>query len=84
MAGQMDQMNLTRRSTILGALALGLMSSPRLAHASKSPVAAISQEQLLSSWVYWLYQKGDLAAEQSAYYRDAYFRCMTRQNLGKE
>lgn len=82
MEGQMDQMNLTRRSTILGALALGLM--PRLAHASKSPVAAMSQEQLLSSWVYWLYQKGDLAVEQSAYYCDAYFRYMTRQNLGKE
>lgn len=78
MAGQMDQMNMTRRSTILGGLALGLMSSPRLAHASKPPVAAMSQEQLLSSWVYWFYQRGDLAAEQSVYYRDAYVRSMTR------
>ena len=79
MAGQMDQMNMTRRSTILGGLALGLlMSSPRLAHASKQPVAAMSQEKLLSSWVYWFYQRGDLAAEQSVYYRDAYVRSMTR------
>lgn len=78
MEGKMDQMNMTRRSTIFGALAVGLMSSTRLAHASKPPVAAMSQEQLLSSWVYWLYQKGDLAAEQSVYYRDAYVRCMIR------
>ncbi len=41
-------------------------------------VAAMSQEQLLSSWVYWFYQRGDLAAEQSVYYRDAYVRSMTR------
>ena len=69
---------MTRRSTIFGALALGLMSSPRLSHASKPSVAAMSQEQLLSSWVYWLYQKGDLAAEQSVYYHDAYVRSMIR------
>ena len=74
----MDQMNMTRRSTIFGALAVGLMSSTRLAHASKPPVAAMSQEQLLSSWGYWPYQKGDLAAEQSAYYCDAYVKSMTR------
>ena len=74
----MDQMSMTRRSTIFGALAVGLMSSTRLAHASKPPVAAMSQEQLLSSWVYWLYQQGDLAAEQSAYYCDAYVKSMTR------
>lgn len=77
MEGKMDQMNMTKRSTIFGALAVGLMSST-LAHASKPPVAAMSQEQLMSSWVYWLYQKGDLAAEQSVYYRDAYVRCMIR------
>jgi len=69
---------ITRRNAISGAMMLGLMSTTRFANAAAPAMNAMTKDQLLSAWTYWLYQENEGAMEQAAFFRDRWLEANRR------
>lgn len=75
---------ITRRAAIIGACAMGL-TEKCLAKADieknlklTEPEKVLTQEELRSAWIYYLYQKGAYASQQASFYHQKWLETMAR------